>query len=143
MNEFEAYEQLEAKYNEICTTAMINVFSMTKMSFPAIQENPNIVIPLRNFNPKDPEHMFVLSISRALGGILSLQVATDMNPIRRWKMNRKVPKNCRLLSLKKEDKERALDPEELLEFMRPWAAELCELDIEDFDFGDIYYTFYA
>jgi hypothetical protein len=131
-------EQLEKNYNEICTVAMLDIFQMTGLS----QKEPddNTVIPIHNLNLKNPEHLFVLSAARALGGILGLQVAVDINPIRLAWMNRKAPKNSRLLHLKKKDQVNALNPDDLLCFMRPWATDLCG---DDFYFGDIYYEFYA
>ena len=70
-------------------------------------------------------------------------MAVQISPIRRWWMNRKLPEECRLLPYKKEYNEYAINPDFLLNYMRLWAAETCGEKMEDFDFGDIYYEFYA
>lgn len=139
----EICEELETKYTKICGAAMTNVYSMTKLSCVKVATGQSATIPLCNFNPNNAEHLFVLSVACALGGALGLQVAVDLNPIRLWKINRKRVKGSRLLRTKKEDKERALDPDHLLSFMRPWAAEFCGIPEEQFDFGKIYQAFYA
>lgn len=127
------HKEMEKKYNEICAKSMVNILSITKPE--------DGIIPIRGFNYKDMEHKFILSVARAAGGVDSAQVAVQMNPIIRWWWNRKLPKDCRLLPYKKKYNDRAVVVEDLINFMLPWAQELCE--DEDFNFGDIYYEFYA
>lgn len=127
----EEWAALEQKYNTVCTKAMINIYSITKPE--------DGIIPIHNFNRKNSEHQFILSAARGLGGVVYAQVAVDINPIVRWWLNRKLPEECRLLPYRKEYNSRALEPDVLLEFMRPWAVELCG---EDFNFGHIYDEFY-
>ena len=136
-NAVELIEQREKNYNDVCGRAMLNVLSMSKP-----QEN-NGVIAIKNFNIRNPEHKFILSIARAVSSIAEARVAVQMSPIRRWWMNRKLPEECRLLPYKEEYNEYAINPDFLLNYMRLWAAETCGEKVEDFDFGDIYYEFYA
>lgn len=128
--------ELENAYNEICRVTLIKAATKTK-------EISDKVIPIKNFDHKNPEHLYVLAISRALGGILGVQVAVDVSRFRRWLMNRKIKvEGSKLLKYKKEYDEHAIDPDELLAPLREWAEELCG-DSVDFCFGDIYYEFYA
>jgi hypothetical protein len=128
--------ELEDAYNEICRATMIKAATKTK-------EISDKVIPIKNFDHKNPEHLYVLAISRALGGILGVQVAVDVSRFRRWWMNRKIKvEGSKILPYLKEYDEHAIDPDELLAPLREWAEELCG-DNVSFCFGDIYYEFYA
>lgn len=137
LSSIKAYEKLEKNYNEICAKAMVNVLSISKPD-----ENDH-VIAICDFDQDNMEHQFILSIARAVSSIAEAQVAVKISPLRRWWLNRKLPTECRLLPYKKKYDKYAVHPDELLEFMRPWAAKLCKEKIEEFSFGDIYYRFYA
>ena len=128
--------ELEDAYNEICRVTMIKAATKTK-------EIAHETIPIKNFDYKNPEHLYVLAVARALGGVLGVQVSLDVSRFRLWLMNRKIKvEGSKLLRYKEEYDEHAIDPDELLSQLRPWAEELCG-DHVSFCFGDIYYEFYA
>ena len=128
--------ELEDAYNEICRATMIKAATKTK-------DIAHETIPIKNFDYKNPEHLYVLAVARSLGGVLGVQVSLDVSKFRLWLMNRKIKvEGSKLLKYKKEYDEYAIDPDELLEQLRDWAEELCGNYI-DFCFGDIYYEFYA
>ena len=128
--------ELEDAYNEICRVTMIKAATKTK-------EIAHETIPIKNFDYKNPEHLYVLAVARALGGVLGVQVSLDVSRFRLWLMNRKIKvEGSKLLKYKKEYDEHAIDPDELLSQLRSWAEELCG-DHVSFCFGDIYYEFYA
>ena len=99
------------------------------------------VVPIKNFDPNNDEHLYVLAIARAMGGVLGVQVAVEMPFYRRWKMNRAIKlKTSKLLPYKKEYDEHAVDPDKLLESIREWASDLNKTFL--FNFGKIYHEFY-
>lgn len=117
-------------YDEICAAAFVNVFSLTKESEK---------ICMKNFDPKNEEHLFVLGIVRGVAGSFGKKVCLDVNKFQLWKLNWGIDKDCRLLSLNKEDYYCAFDPNELLDFMRLRAVNACG---EGFTFADIYNEYY-
>ncbi len=133
----ELLDELEDRYNKICEAAIIKIYTKTQ----DLVDAENGIVPLKNFDFRNDEHKFVLSAARALGGIRGVQVAVDTNFVRLWWENRKITvEGSKLLKYKKEYSPYAIEPDALLEVLRPWAEEMCG---EDFTFADIYYEFYA
>ena len=133
----ELLDELEDRYNKICEAAIIKIYTKTQ----DLVDTENGIVPLKNFDFRNDEHKFVLSAARALGGIKGVQVAVDTNFVRLWWENRKIKvEGSKLLKYKKEYEPYAVEPEELLDTLRPWAEEMCG---EGFTFADIYYEFYA
>lgn len=117
-------------YNEIATAAFVNVFTLSK--------NEEIVA-LRNFNPKNEEHLFVLGVAKGLAGMSSKKVALDVSNFQLWKLNRGFDKDCRMIKLNKNYKGKYIDPDELLEFMREKAVSSSN---DKQIFANIYKAFY-
>jgi hypothetical protein len=127
---------LEEIYNEICRVTMVKAYTKTN-------EIATEAIPIKNFDWKNPEHLYVLAIARALSGVVGVQVAIDTPWYRRWWYNRKIKvEGSKLLPYKDDYDLHAIDPDELLDDIRDWATEFSENSVE-FDFSDIYYEFYA
>ena len=127
----EYMRKLQNRYDEICGTAYVNIFSESKNSE---------VIAISPFNPRNEEHLFVLNVAKGVGGVVGKSVAIDTNWFQLWRLNRGLDKECRYIKFKKEYVPHAIDPNRLTSFMRKWASELCE--VEEFDFGKIYNAFY-
>lgn len=133
MSDVELYEEMIKNYNEICQAAMVKLITRTK----GINDK---VVPLKNFDRKDPEHLFMLSIAKAVSSVLSVPVAVDTSEWHRRIFNSKIKlKESHLVKYQKEYDECAADVNEVLDSIRDWAEELCG---DTFLFGDIYYEFY-
>ena len=117
-------------YNEIATAAFVNVFTLSK--------NEEI-IALRNFNPKNEEHLFILGVAKGLAGASSKKVALDISNFQLWKLNRGFDKDCRMIKMNKNYKGKCIDPDELLEFMREKAVSSSN---DKQIFTNIYKAFY-
>jgi hypothetical protein len=117
-------------YDEICGAAFVNLFTLAKDSNPIV---------LCNFDPANEEHLFVLGVAKGLAGTLGKKIGLDVNRFQLWKLNRGIDKECRMIRIKEQDAELPIDPDELLDFMRPKAVEACG---NDFTFADIYNQYY-
>lgn len=124
----------EQKYNEIAGVAFVNLYTLSK---------DEEVIALSPFNHKDIEHLFLLNVAKGLGGVTQKSVAIDASPLVIRKLNRGLTSECRYERLKHDSPAKRINPDAVLEFMRKWAAELMNEDEDDFDYGRIYYAFYA
>jgi hypothetical protein len=126
--------ELERKYNEICSAAFHNIFTTTKKWK---------TIPITRLNLEDPEHLFILHVALALGGVTEKQVAINKSKFQIWRLNRKLhirDKGARIIQITDEQDDGSMvDPDVLLTFMRPTAKKLCG---PLFTFGDIYHEFY-
>ena len=132
-NSIELYEEMEKNYNEICSAAMIKIYTRTK-------EINSTVIPLSGFDRKNPEHLFVLGAARGLSGVLGSQVAVDVSEWHRKVMNKKIKVDgSKLAPYLKEYKENSANVDNILNELREWARGKCG---EEFTFADIYYEFY-
>lgn len=118
-------------YDEICYAAFVNLFTLSKNSD---------TIALCCFNPKNEEHLFVLGVAKGLAGTNGKKVVLDVSRFQLWKLNRGIDKDCRLGRMSEKETDCGINPDELLDFMRPKAIEACG---EDFTFADIYKQFYA
>ena len=137
LNSLEGFEKQEKVYNEICQAVMVKICTKTN----GIN---NKVIPVMGFDKKDPEHLFFMAVARGLSGVLGVQIAPDISPWQRNVLNKKIKvEGSKFVPFEREYVEHAAVVDDILEEIRPWAAELCGMDIDDFDFGDIYYEFYV
>ena len=123
--------ELQKKYDEICGTAFVNIYTLTKHCD---------CISIAPFNAKNPEHLFVLHLAKGVASIENKEVCVDTSKFQLWILNRKVDKECRFKKFNDKDIAYAINPNTLLDFMRSWASELMEE--ENFDFGQIYHEFY-
>ena len=122
---------VEVNYDALCYAAMINIKTKT-----AGAER----IVFRNFHYNNKEHLFVMAITMACWNILGeREVAIDDGLFSRIKLNRRYKRTCKIGKAKKIE-EIFVDVEELLEFMRGPACEVCG---NEFTFGDIYDAYYA
>lgn len=122
----------QALYDEIVGVAFVNIFGMTKLCD---------TIAISPFDPKNKGHLFVLNVAKGVGGVTHKSVAVDTSKFRLWLLNRGLDADCRFQRITEDQKEGAINPNELLYFMRKWASDLAE--VENFDFGLIYDEFYA
>ena len=123
--------ELQHKYDEVCGAAYVNIFHLSKDSD---------VIAISPFNHKDKEHMFVLNIAKAVGGVNGKTVAVDTSRFRLWRLNRGLDKECKFQRLVDADPFDVINPDELLNFMRESAVAY--VGDEGFNFGKIYDSFY-
>jgi hypothetical protein len=137
LNSLEEFEKQEKVYNEICQAVMVKICTKTN----GINDK---VIPVMGFDKKNSEHLFFMAVARGLSGVLGVQIAPDISSWQRNVLNKKIKvEGSKFVPFEREYVEHAAVVDDILEEVRPWAAELCEMDIDDFDFGDIYYEFYA
>ena len=132
INAPEFIAERQRKFDEIVGAAYVNIFTLSKNSD---------VVAIAPFNPKDKEHLFVLNVAKGVGGVAQKTVAIDTNKFHIWRLNRGLDKECRYEKLNGRDFTYAIDPNNLLNFMRKWASELT--GEENFDFGKIYDEFYS
>lgn len=119
-------------YDEICGRAYVNIYTLTKDADE---------IGICCFDPKNKEHLFVYHVAKGLGGVLGKPVAVEGSRYTVWKLNRNIKsKECKTKVLKNRSNENVVVPEQLLNFMRDFAKELCG---DDFNFGMIYDAFYG
>lgn len=123
-------EELEKKYDEICGVAYVNLFTLSKH---------HSQINLIHFDAKNKEHLFLAYVAKGLGGIVEKNVHLSTSKFQLWKINKGLHKNYKFRRIK-DTEEGAINPQEVLEFMRPWASQLCQQ--ENFNFGQIYDAFY-
>jgi hypothetical protein len=121
---------LLTNYDSICYATFINIKTMASHSDK---------IAFINFNAKNKEHLFVLSVTMACWSILGEKLVTvDESRYRLKKLNKKY-KNIGSINKTAKDEQNSIDVVELLNFMRKPAMTLCG---DDFNFGDIYDTYY-
>jgi hypothetical protein len=96
-------------------------------------------INFANFDGKNEEHLFVLSLTSACIGILNNRnVAIDGPMGLRRRLAADYKKGLKIIKNKGDGKQ--IDTNELLEGLRGYACSLCG---EDFRFGDIYRAYYC
>jgi hypothetical protein len=83
----------------------------------------------------------VLNVAKGVGSLTQKTVAIGTNKFSVWLLNRGLDKECRYKKIESKDLTYAIDPNDLLNFMRKWASEL--MGEESFDFGKIYDEFYS
>ena len=119
-------------FDEICGIALVNVYSLTK-------DTDRIAIS--PFNPKNKEHLFLMNIAKGASAIIGKSVALDTNRFRLWQLNRGISSECRYEKIKRKERENAINPIVLLDFMRRGIED--DFQVKEFDFGKIYDAFYS
>ena len=117
-------------YDEICGAAFVNLYTLSQGSE---------TISLSPFNLKNKEHMFVLGVAKGLAGVLGKKIALDVTKRELRKLNRGMDKDCQMQMISNREMLSAIDPDSMLEFMRPKAVETCG---DNFTFADIYNQYY-
>ena len=122
---------LQVKYDSLCYATYINVQDKTKGAEDIV---------LKNFHYDNKEHKFVLAVIMACRSILGdRKVIVDDNLWARMKMAHKYHSAVYVVKNNVGDQP-YVDVEDMLEFMRGAACELCG---SDFTFGDIYDAYYS
>lgn len=123
-------QDIRVNYDALCYAAFINIKTLTSGAKR---------IAFKNFDYKNDEHKFVLSVTTACWNLLGERnVAIDSGFIVRKKLGWKYRKLCKIEKTEKNE-EIVVDIEELLEFMRGPACQMCGLN---FSFADIYNEYY-
>lgn len=124
---------LEVKYDSICYQALC-------LAYAQCHKLEADVVPIKDFNPKNKEHLFIYHIARATSGVAERQVAVKGHPFWCRKENKKIQvEGSKLVKYKEAYDEYAISPDTLLAALRPTAAEYFG---EGFDFGEIYDAYY-
>lgn len=124
-------DELQLRYDSLCYATMINIKTKTSGAKRIV---------FRNFRSENKEHLFVMAVTMACWNILGeREIAIDDSLIARAKLSNKYKNVC---SIKKarNNEQIFIDVEEMLEFMRGTACELCG---PEFTFGDIYDAYYS
>lgn len=126
------------KYDAVCYTTLISIYVKTH----AIAAEKH-VIPFKNFDFNDTEHLFVLAVARGLSTIVESQISIKTNPIRFWLENRKIKvEGSKLAKYKREYDDFAITPEEILADVFSKHEDLF-FGEDAVDFADIYNEYYA
>lgn len=121
---------IQVNYDAVCYAAFLNVKTLSEDAE---------YIAFKNFDPKNKEHLFVLSVTTACWSILGERnIALDTNMLTRMRFGWKYRKLCKIKKTTGKE-EKIIDIEELLEFMRGPACQVCGLN---FSFADIYDEYY-
>lgn len=120
-------EDLQTKYDSLCSATFLNIRHLVKDSTR---------LNFKNVVRTNEEHLFVLAVANACRGILQdREIGVDCGFGNRLKLSKIL--NCPVKKINKD--EEIIFINELLDYMRPVAKELCG---ENFSFGDIYHAFY-
>ena len=122
---------LYLKYDSLCYAVYLNVQTKTKGAEDIV---------LKNFHYNNKEHKFVLAVIMACRSILGdRKVVVDDNLWARMRMAHRY--HSAMYVVKNDvDDQPYVDVEDMLEFMRGSAYELCG---PEFTFGDIYDAYYS
>lgn len=124
-------DELQMQYDSLCYATMINIKTLTSGAKRIV---------FRNFHEQNKEHQFIMAVTMACWNILGeREIAIDDGLLARIRLNKKYHKTCKI-DKAKDDEQVFVDAEELLEFMRGHACQLCG---ENFTFGDIYDAYYS
>jgi hypothetical protein len=82
-----------------------------------------------------------MNIAKGASAIIGKSVALDTNRFRLWQLNRGISSECRYEKIKRKERENAINPIVLLDFMRRGIEE--DFQVKEFDFGKIYDAFYS
>ena len=121
---------IRVNYDSLCYATFINVKQKTK--------GANRIV-LRNFDYSNAEHKFVIALIMACHNVLDCRdIVVDDHFFARLAMRSKYGKAIKLSAPKKTEQV-YVDVEDMLEFMRGTACELCG---PNFTFGSIYNFYY-
>lgn len=122
---------IRVKYDSLCYATMINIKTKTRGAERIV---------FRNFHYNNKEHQFVMSVAMACWNILGEKdVAVDDGIFARRALSKRYKHTCKI-GKAKEEETIFVDVEEMLEFMRGPACDLCG---DQFTFGDIYDAYYS
>ena len=125
-------QHTQNKYDEICGITFVNIYTLTK-NCPGIVISP--------FDAQNKEHLYLLNVAKGVAGVYGKTVFLDTSAFQLWRLNRKIKdKDCRMKKASELDKAYAINPNEILDFMRGFATDACGTE---FTFGDIYESFYT
>lgn len=119
------------KYDEIAGATYVNLYTLSKNSD---------TITIAPFDPKNEEHLFILGVAKGLSAVISKPVCLDVSRFQLWKLNWRVKKEAHVRLIDGKEAIYAINPDQLLNFMRKEAIEYCG---DDFTFADIYKAFYS
>lgn len=119
------------KYDEIAGAAYVNLYTLSKNSD---------TIAIAPFDPKNEEHLFLLGVAKGLSAVVSKPICLDVSRFQLWKLNWRVKKESKIQRMDGKEAIYAINPDQLLDFMRQEAIEYCG---DDFTFADIYKAFYS
>lgn len=123
---------IEVKYDSLCAAALTNIYTLTK------EHN---TISMKNFNWDNDEHKFIFCLILSCYGVLQEKIITIDDTIKhRNFLNKKYKGRFPKIEKTTSKMPYAFDVNELLEYMRKSACELCG---DSFNFGEIYYKYYA
>lgn len=124
-------ENMQKNYDTICYITFINIKTLTdKIDY----------IALKNFDHKNKEHLFIMSVINACYGLFDdKKVLIDKNIAIRNSLARKNKAVGKILRTSGKE-EVQVDVQDLLELMREYSCKLCG---EDFTFGKIFDAYYG
>lgn len=124
-------KDLEVQYDSICLATMYNIKTMTSGAD---------AIVFRNFDGANKEHLFVIAVTMSCWNVLGeRKVLIDGGLFARARLNKKY-KDISKIGKSTGKEQTFVDVNELLEFMRGHACQICG---EDFTFGKIYDKYYS
>lgn len=127
----ENVEKVAQVYDELCNITYVNLYTLSK-------EKGRII--LAPFEYDNKEHLFIAYIAKALGGISEKDVFLQTKRKYLRMINANIKKEYHFQLAKNTMPEDAINPQEVLDFMRPYASQIAHED--NFDFGKIYEAFY-
>lgn len=130
IGERESLAKIEKIYNDICGSAFVNLFTLSK-------NNQEII--LSPFDIKNEEHLFLLCVAKGLGGVVEKDVCVNVSRRHLRKLNKGLKKEAHYRDVKDCDISKAIDPNEVLTFMRDRAVVASGSKTV---FVDIYQAFY-
>lgn len=125
-------ENKQKIYDRICGIAFANIYCSAK-------QNGRII--LSSFDAKNKDHLFVLGVARGVSGALQTDLFIECSWWTLRKLNKKIPEQMRMKrAYKLNQLARAIDTEELLDFVR----EVCVgTELAEVSFADIYDEYYS
>lgn len=121
----------QRKFNEIAGATYVNLYTLSKNSD---------TITIAPFDPKNEEHLFLLGVAKGLSAVASKPICLDVSRFQLLKLNWRTTKESKIKRMDGKEAIYAINPDELLNFMRPEAIKYCG---ENFTFADIYNEFYS
>lgn len=118
-------------YDQICGIAFANIYCSAKREGRIV---------LFSFDAKNKGHLFVLGVARGVCGALQTDLFIKCSWWTLHKLNKKIPKQMRMKRANKDDKNSAIDTNELLDFVREVCAET---ELSEISFADIYDEYYS
>ena len=118
------------KYDSLCMATLTNVYTLTK------EHN---AIHLKGFDWSNDEHKFFFCVLVSCHGVLEKPISVDASWLTRRGLQKKYGDIIGKVGKTPKNSAIAIDVQEVLEYMRQNACEICG---ESFRFGDIYHAYY-